>query len=255
VAAPARFGCKHPVESLASQLTLSNRTPDEQDTLKWTWSKGAETMLAEFGTPETGDGYTLCVYDVSPPSAPAALLFGARAPAGGDWKATRKGGFRYRSRSGDPDGLRSAKLVAGIAGKAKISLKGKGDLLPLPAPAMPLPCRSWCSCNATRAAAGRRGSTRPHRTTGRSSRLRGTDPKRCRAPSTRPDPPLRERGTIWAQSLPVGIASAAVQGRSALGPRAGARVLSAGWSPRALPRVAALDPSPGAAHNLKSTSR
>ena len=37
-----------------------------------------------------------------------------------------------------PDGLRSVTLAAGLDGKAKVSVKGTGDLLPLPTTATPL---------------------------------------------------------------------------------------------------------------------
>jgi hypothetical protein len=50
----------------------------------------------------------------------------------------RKNGFRYRSPSGMPDGLRSVTLAPGLDGKAKVTVKGAGDLLPLPATATPL---------------------------------------------------------------------------------------------------------------------
>jgi cysteine-rich repeat protein len=125
--------CKQPVESAASQLTISNRTPDTKDKLAWKWSKGAATSIEELGDPTADNGYTLCVFGVSPAASPLSL----RAPAGSDW-TPRKQGFRYRSRTGMPDGLRSVTLAPGIDGKAKVLVKGAGDLLPLPATATPL---------------------------------------------------------------------------------------------------------------------
>ena len=64
------------------------------------------------------------------------------APAGGTcagapcWKATSSG-WRYKDRELSPTGLRKVVLKAGIAGKAKISVKGRGVALALPAAAGP----------------------------------------------------------------------------------------------------------------------
>jgi len=66
------------------------------------------------------------------------LVFAARVPAGADWHATRQG-FRYRNTVGIPDGIRRVRLVAGSADEAKISLVGKGELLPLGPAGQPLP--------------------------------------------------------------------------------------------------------------------
>jgi hypothetical protein len=107
--------CKRPVESAASQLVISNRTPDKKDRVSWKWSKGAATSIDELADPTAGNGYTLCVSPAAPPSV------SLRAPAGSDWRPTKKG-FRYRSRSGVPDGLRSVTLAAGLDGKAKLSV-------------------------------------------------------------------------------------------------------------------------------------
>jgi cysteine-rich repeat protein len=126
--------CKAAVESAASRLAISNRTPDAKDRLGWKWNKGAATTIEEFGDPTAGNGYTLCVFDGSPAAPPPLSL---RIPAGSEWTPSRKG-FHYRSRSGAPHGLRSVTLTAGIDGKAKVSVKGAGELLPLPTTATPL---------------------------------------------------------------------------------------------------------------------
>jgi cysteine-rich repeat protein len=130
--------CKQPVKSEASRLTISNRTPDTKDRLSWKWNKGAATTIDELGDPAAGsNGYTLCVFDVSPAGSPGPLLL-AQAPAGGGWTPNPKG-FHYRSLNGAPNGLRSVTLAAGTDGKAKVRVNGEGDLLPLPASAAPLP--------------------------------------------------------------------------------------------------------------------
>ena len=105
------------------------------DKLSWKWQKGAPTTIAEFGTPTAGDDYALCIFNDS--AAPSQLLLSARAPAGSNWQPTGTG-FRYSGGSSRvPDGLSSLTLKTGSTGNAKLSVKGVGDLLPLPAAATP----------------------------------------------------------------------------------------------------------------------
>jgi cysteine-rich repeat protein len=135
VGTPIFFTCK----SLGvSKLTISNRMPDTKDKLSWKLTKGADTAIADLGDPTADTGYALCAFDVSPAAFPYQLLFSTSVPAGSDWKIS-KNGFRYRRRSGTPDGVSSVTLVAGVDRKAKASVKGSGELLPLPATETPLP--------------------------------------------------------------------------------------------------------------------
>src|SRR5205809_5896921 len=82
------------------------------------------------GNPLVTDPYRLCLYDESSPSP--VLRFEATAPAGGlcggnpCWSAVAQKGFNYKSADGTPDGLRAILLRAGTAGKAKVTVKGKG---------------------------------------------------------------------------------------------------------------------------------
>jgi hypothetical protein len=50
------------------------------------------------------------------------------------WKAT-KPGFAYKDPTLNNDGLLQIQLVSGVAGKAKVVVKGKGFNLPMPPPA------------------------------------------------------------------------------------------------------------------------
>jgi hypothetical protein len=59
--APA--ACRAPVVSGKSKVHLKDGSPDTKDQLRWRWSKGAATTLAELGEPRTTDHYELCVYD------------------------------------------------------------------------------------------------------------------------------------------------------------------------------------------------
>ena len=131
--APAA-GCRAPVVSAKAKLVIKDKTPDKQDRLNWKWLKGLATNKANFGTPLTSTGYTLCVWDES---ANAQPILRAEIPAGGTcgtkpcWKETATG-FKYKDKALDPDGIQVVVLKSGPGGKAKIILKGKADNLPLP---------------------------------------------------------------------------------------------------------------------------
>jgi hypothetical protein len=118
---------------------------DSSDTFSWRWLKGAATPAAVFGDPLATDDYTLCVFDES--TAQPRLLLGTTIPAGGTcgrkpcWSGLGRPrgakGFRYANAKGGPGGITALTLVPGIAGKAKVTVRGKGaalDLPPLPAP-------------------------------------------------------------------------------------------------------------------------
>lgn len=126
--------CRAPFVPHKSPLTMKDRTPDTKDQLKWQWSKGAATTLAELGDPTTTDAYVLCVYDAQ------GLRMNMSVPAGGTcdgrpcWKASSTG-FRYQRKDGALRGITKLVLRAGADGKAKIQATGAGDFLPLP----PLP--------------------------------------------------------------------------------------------------------------------
>ncbi|HEV7731104.1 MAG TPA: right-handed parallel beta-helix repeat-containing protein [Candidatus Binatia bacterium] len=117
----------------SGSFLLRNGTPDTKDALTWKWTKGAATTLADLGAPASGaTSYTLCVYDAG------GVLLRARAPGGGTcagkpcWKSVGASGFKYADRGLTPDGLLSMRIKPGAAGKASITLKGKGGLLPMP---------------------------------------------------------------------------------------------------------------------------
>ena len=96
--------------------------------------------LGDFGSPTTTTGYVLCLYDQSglkmTAKAPADRMCGSK-PC---WKAGTSG-FKYKDKTGIPDGLTGLKLKAGAAGKAKIGVKGKGANLPVPMLPLTTPLR------------------------------------------------------------------------------------------------------------------
>jgi YVTN family beta-propeller protein len=138
IEAPRPSGCKRPTKALKASILLQDRTPDDLDQVKWKWSSGQATTFAELGNPLATDDYALCVYD-----ATSSLLFRMLAPAGGTcgtkpcWKQvgppTLGQGYKYKDVDGLPNDLDSMTLKSGLDGKAKVSLKGKGGNIPMPA--------------------------------------------------------------------------------------------------------------------------
>ncbi len=136
VATP-RSDCKMPTAPKKAQLKLKNAAVDATDQLVWKWGRGEATTFAELGTPTSTDGYALCVFDAS-----AGLVARLTAPAGGTcsgkpcWKqlgsTVSPKGYRYRDRDGLPDDVDGILLKSGSAGRAKVSLKAKGDHVPMP---------------------------------------------------------------------------------------------------------------------------
>ena len=132
-----RSGCKQPTGPLKASILLQDRTPDELDQVKWKWSNGQATTFAELGAPLSTDDYALCVFD-----ATSSLLLKMTAPAGGTcgtkpcWKqlgpSTLPKGYKYKNLDGLPDDLDTMTIKAGLDGKAKVSLKGKGLNIPMP---------------------------------------------------------------------------------------------------------------------------
>lgn len=101
-------------------------------TLKWTWSKGATTSVSEFGTPTATTSYALCIYDganrVIDVEVPDGDLCGTQ-PC---WTAVSTG-YKFKNRTGLFSGINGIALKASADSKSKITFKGKGGGLPIPA--------------------------------------------------------------------------------------------------------------------------
>ena len=127
----------------ASAVQLKNNADKHKDLLKWKWAKGATTAVGDFGDPVGGSAsYHLCVYDASGKAQP--LMDVPVAPGGicgtaPCWKAVKTTGFAYKNKAGTPLGITTVALKAGAAGKASISMKGKGVLLPTTALGLSMP--------------------------------------------------------------------------------------------------------------------
>ena len=120
--------CKQVTATLAASLQIRDRTPDDGDLITFKWAKGQDTQFVDFGNPVTTDDYALCVFDPS-------LAYKIIAPAGGTcgakpcWKQQTIKGFSYKDAFFTPDGIDKIKLKAGIAGKSKVQLRGRGGNL------------------------------------------------------------------------------------------------------------------------------
>lgn len=143
-----RTGCKT-TGSGDALLRIRHRPGNPNPRLLWKWRRGAATSMAELGSPEIDDDYTLCVFDHS--AATPALLFAAAVPGGrlcnnlSCWRRSARQ-LTYRDRSGVPEGIDGLRLQSGEAGRAAVQLKGKGIHLvgrpdPLPLPPLPTPLR------------------------------------------------------------------------------------------------------------------
>ncbi|MFT5039310.1 MAG: hypothetical protein ACI8TX_000258 [Hyphomicrobiaceae bacterium] len=119
-------------------LRLRNKEKAGKDKLQWKWV-GTGTVVGDFGDPATGTtDYTLCVYDTN--AAEPSVAFAATIAAGANcdgrdcWKGLGGKGFRYKSRTGTPQGVRLLKIKA----TAKTSMKFKGGRDSLVLPPLPL---------------------------------------------------------------------------------------------------------------------
>jgi cysteine-rich repeat protein len=144
-------GCLLETAPFRGLIDLHDKSPDSGDRFTWKWAKGEETLPAQLGDPLTTTGYELCVFDESAPTP--ALVLDAHIPPGGTcngkpcWELLGtpllSQGYKYKDGDDTPDGVDQLLLKVGDAGRAKVTLKGKGAFLPLPGepprpPALPL---------------------------------------------------------------------------------------------------------------------
>jgi hypothetical protein len=129
-----RTTCKLTTAPLQAKLLIKDKPGNTSDQVQFKWNKGAATGVAEFGAPTTTDDYALCIFN------PGKVLQ-IDAPAGGFcnnracWKTLNIKGFAYKDPERTPNGVDKVVLKAGLVGKAKTQIKGKGPNLP----ALPLP--------------------------------------------------------------------------------------------------------------------
>jgi hypothetical protein len=132
-----RVGCKLPTIPLKSKFQLKKGSTPATNLLAFSWLKGLNTSTTDFGEPVTdpADDYALCVFTpglaLKAKALPAMSACGTRAC----WKVLGIKGFAYADPAASSDGMSKISLKAGLAGKAKALVKGKGTHLP----ALPLP--------------------------------------------------------------------------------------------------------------------
>jgi len=121
-----------------SRLALKSVGADHtKDKLSWGWVGSAPVPVAAFADPVGGAAnYALCFYDGNgfPRLRVLQASVGPTCGKAPCWKATSFG-FTYTDPLLDPDGLKKIVLTAGaVAGKARITVKGKGARLGLALP-------------------------------------------------------------------------------------------------------------------------
>jgi len=134
--------CKQPTAPRRSTLAYTDSPTDAKDVFTWKWGLGEATAFDDAGDPFGNDGYSFCLFDET---GSPALVFAADAPPAGScagpsssakpcWttKSVPFGatGVTYKDSLRTPDGLELVDLRFGPAGKAKITVRGKGALLP-----------------------------------------------------------------------------------------------------------------------------
>lgn len=106
--------------------------------LVWKWSRGEALTRSELADPTVSADYALCLY-----GGGDTLLLDAGLDAGGKWSALGSIGFRYSDANGAADGIQSVQAKAGLAGKSKLLVKGRGGNLPdVPSAALVPPVRA-----------------------------------------------------------------------------------------------------------------
>lgn len=137
-------GCLSSIEAGRSRVKISEGS---RAAIQWKLSKGEAFSAGDVGDPTSGSGLVFCLYDGAVPS----LLFEGRAGADADctdgtcWRSigsqSSPRGWRYKSGSNAPDGVRRIVVKAGEAGAAKVAVSLVGDEIassPFGAPALPV---------------------------------------------------------------------------------------------------------------------
>jgi hypothetical protein len=113
-------------------VKLADAADPSPDKLVWKWRSSRPVALLDFGSPTAVTDLILCAFDGT------GLKLSATAPAAGTcgakpcWTATSRS-IRYRDADATPEGLTAITAVAGEAGEAHITVRGRGSSLALPA--------------------------------------------------------------------------------------------------------------------------
>ncbi|MGH7894888.1 MAG: hypothetical protein ACREQL_09475, partial [Candidatus Binatia bacterium] len=115
-----------------ASLQLKKNADPAKDKMAWKWTNATSIPTFEsIVSPNLvfGYEYTLCVADGA-----GNLLLDLKAPFGTNWVQVSSG-FKYKDTTLTPDGVLSVALKSGggLPGKSKITFKGKGGNLSMPA--------------------------------------------------------------------------------------------------------------------------
>ncbi len=129
-------GCAPALAGGKSQIVLRHKADaPERDALTWSWKNGEAMSVTDFGNPQATSYYSVCVIDRTGGVPTLRMRRTAAMDSCGSkpcWK-TRPGGFSFASKSGAPEGVTAMTLAAGDVGRGKLSVKGKGASLAVPA--------------------------------------------------------------------------------------------------------------------------
>ena len=126
----SRPGCVNAASGTAKLKVVRGASP-AKDSLAWRWKDAAAVSPGDLGDPLTQTGFALCLYDTAGRRLAAAVPAGGTCLAKPCWEASH-GGFKYSNAALTPDGLKTMSLKPGLAGKARIVAKGRGQTLALP---------------------------------------------------------------------------------------------------------------------------
>lgn len=118
----------------SSSILLRANGVAKQNALTWTWVKGEQVAVGDFGLPTQTTSYSVCIYDDTGGPGTPTLRLRADAPAGSSWRSAGTRGFSYKSKTLTPNGIKSLSLLAGVPGKSTVRLTGKGVFLPVEQP-------------------------------------------------------------------------------------------------------------------------
>src|SRR5262249_13251210 len=118
------------------KISLLDATPDLKDKVAWKWQATADTLRPAFGDPVGGTtSFAFCVYDTMGARMTATIPGGGSCGTLPCWKETSS--IKYGDKLLSADGIQKITLKPGLALRAKIGVKGKGDNLKLLVPGVP----------------------------------------------------------------------------------------------------------------------
>jgi cysteine-rich repeat protein len=126
--------CTPPDVAMGASLLMRTLTLGGNQ-VQFKWGKGPVVPLTDFGDPPGGELLQLCVYDQTAPTTYALDLGGSPSASGGGAWTGSPSGWKFKSTTGVPDGIRSVTLKAGtipLRGKVQVKAMSSPSFGPLP---------------------------------------------------------------------------------------------------------------------------